>query len=121
MQLFTEIEKSADLYPYFDYAHGYGVPQADYFFSGKQTIMPTFEVIRIDDVIQIKLKQGWDESKVKRDKYLYYHIENDNRVLEKYAVLLAESTDVLSVNADEFGKGKLLRIHFRGYTETIVL
>jgi hypothetical protein len=31
MQLFKEIERSADLFPYFDYAHGYGVPQATYF------------------------------------------------------------------------------------------
>ena len=31
-QLKTEIEKSANHYPYFDYAFGYGVPQADYFF-----------------------------------------------------------------------------------------
>ncbi len=33
MELFKEIEKSADLYPYFDYAHGYGVPQAGYFIN----------------------------------------------------------------------------------------
>lgn len=31
MQLFKEIEKSGDLFPYFDYAHGFGVPQATYF------------------------------------------------------------------------------------------
>ncbi|MDF7811353.1 S8 family serine peptidase [Hymenobacter sp. YC55] len=28
MALFTEIEQSASLYPYYDYAHGYGIPQA---------------------------------------------------------------------------------------------
>ena len=31
MQMKEEIEKSADLYPYYDYAFGYGVPQASYF------------------------------------------------------------------------------------------
>lgn len=36
MQLKTEVEKSADLYPYFDYAFGYGVPQASYFVNGKK-------------------------------------------------------------------------------------
>ncbi|WP_375435509.1 S8 family serine peptidase [uncultured Hymenobacter sp.] len=28
MALFTKVEQSASLYPYYDYAHGYGVPQA---------------------------------------------------------------------------------------------
>ncbi|MFT5600091.1 MAG: serine protease AprX [Flavobacteriales bacterium] len=31
MELFKQIEASANMYPYFDYAHGYGVPQASYF------------------------------------------------------------------------------------------
>ncbi|MBX7093635.1 MAG: S8 family serine peptidase [Flavobacteriales bacterium] len=31
MEIISQIEQSADLYPYYDYAHGYGVPQADYF------------------------------------------------------------------------------------------
>lgn len=33
MQLKAEIEKSAHLYPYFDYKVGYGVPEASYFFN----------------------------------------------------------------------------------------
>jgi len=36
-ELLKEIEKSGDLYPYFDYAHGYGVPQASHFMSAKNT------------------------------------------------------------------------------------
>ncbi|MFZ6051130.1 S8 family serine peptidase [Halocola ammonii] len=31
-KLFSEIEKSGRLYPYFDYAHGFGMPHASYFF-----------------------------------------------------------------------------------------
>jgi hypothetical protein len=51
MQLFHEIEKSGHLYPYFDYAHGYGIPQASYFLSstGKK-IRETFHVSQsVDD------------------------------------------------------------------------
>lgn len=33
MELFNEIEKSSHLYPYFDYAHGFGIPQAGHFTS----------------------------------------------------------------------------------------
>ncbi len=42
MQLFRAIEKTGDLYPYFDYRHGYGVPHADNFFS-KPTFPKSFE------------------------------------------------------------------------------
>ena len=37
LQLKHEIEQSADLYPYYDYAHGYDVPQACYFTDEKKT------------------------------------------------------------------------------------
>ena len=46
MQMKQLIEESADLYPYYDYAFGYGVPQADYFLDeSKRIIEPaaTFE------------------------------------------------------------------------------
>ena len=43
MDVFREMEKSGHLYPYFDYAHGYGVPQASYFTVGKPVYMPTFK------------------------------------------------------------------------------
>jgi len=32
-KLLEEIRKSGHLYPYYDYAHGYGIPQASYFLS----------------------------------------------------------------------------------------
>ncbi|MBC7865550.1 MAG: S8 family serine peptidase, partial [Bacteroidia bacterium] len=35
-QLYDHLLKSANLYPYFDYAHGYGVPKAGYFFKLKK-------------------------------------------------------------------------------------
>ena len=54
MQLFSEIEKSADLYPYFDYAHGYGVPQASYFIPGEaDSIVVTFQVKENENEITI--------------------------------------------------------------------
>ncbi len=54
MQIFSEIEKSADLYPYFDYAHGYGVPQASYFIPGEtDSIVVTFQVIENENDIII--------------------------------------------------------------------
>ena len=42
MDLFHEIEISADLYPYCDYTYGYGVPQADFFTGDRKEVKPTF-------------------------------------------------------------------------------
>ena len=43
MQMKAEIEKSCDRYPYFDYALGYGVPQASYFVEKNRPVPePTF-------------------------------------------------------------------------------
>ncbi len=48
MELFHEIERSADLYPYCDYAYGYGVPQADYFTGDRKATKPTFKFVKDD-------------------------------------------------------------------------
>lgn len=53
MQLFHEIEKSADLYPYCDYTFGYGVPQADYFVGTKGNVEPSFRFETVDNTLRI--------------------------------------------------------------------
>lgn len=52
MQLFKEIERSASLYPYFDYATGYGMPKASYFMDSlkEEEKNITFEIDTTDDV-----------------------------------------------------------------------
>jgi serine protease AprX len=44
MKVFSELEKSGHLYPYYDYAHGYGIPQASYFLDKKTIVDPTFSL-----------------------------------------------------------------------------
>lgn len=56
MELFREIERSGDLYPYFDYAHGYGIPQAGYFLKKEEIPMkPTFEIIEEGEFIKVSV------------------------------------------------------------------
>lgn len=45
MRIKEEIQKSADLYPYYDYAHGNGVPQASYFFNSNSSDIETFTIL----------------------------------------------------------------------------
>ena len=53
MELFHEIEKSADLYPYCDYSFGYGVPQADYFTGDRKAVKPTFRFEKNDTCLRV--------------------------------------------------------------------
>lgn len=119
MQIFKEIEKAGDLYPYFDYAHGYGVPQARHFFKMPSTARPTF-VIDVDNTsISIELDTaGWavgllkDSDKVGErfiqwPDYVFYHIENDKGYLDKYFVINPDgkSAQFSSMQRDLSGKG----------------
>ncbi|HYW95306.1 MAG TPA: hypothetical protein VE870_06955, partial [Bacteroidales bacterium] len=60
MKVFTELEKSGHLYPYYDYAHGYGVPQAVYFLGNHKKPAPTFTMKREFSFLTVVLKTGND-------------------------------------------------------------
>jgi serine protease AprX len=62
METFRELEKSGHLFPYFDYAHGFGVPQASYFTTGKPIISPTFEFNPDDENLKIIVIKGEPQS-----------------------------------------------------------
>jgi serine protease AprX len=149
MKIFDEIQKSADLYPYFDYAHGYGVPQASYFFKMPVMPAPTF-VIDVDNTsIHIELKENKknglvaDNNKIS-DRYItwpdyvFYHIENKKGYLDKYFVVNPEGSkgifdsDELStigsgttssspfvILKSEYAKPFTIRVFYKGYVETI--
>ena len=54
MQLFHEIEMSGHLFPYYDYAHGYGIPQAAHFIHPySQPADSTFRIVENDSSYKI--------------------------------------------------------------------
>lgn len=90
MQLFHEIEKSADLYPYCDYAYGYGVPQADYFTGDRKAAKPTFKFVKEGEILKLVPLKNYDKCRIfikssSPDGYIYYHnkIELDNFTTDK--------------------------------------
>lgn len=83
MQLYKEIEQSASLYPYYDYAIGYGVPKASYFIDSLivKKNEPTFVIDTTDDVelkIRIKdeffIENKWVNSVKPSNKYKFFHL-----------------------------------------------
>lgn len=138
MQLFREIEKSGNLYPYFDYAHGYGVPQASYFTENNRiAVSPTFELIEAGDTLKIMAKTELSGSVAPElsadDKfitfsptteginYLYYNIMDAAGVIESYYVLNVTQPEVLTLIKSDFPGGKILNIHYAGYSLSVKL
>jgi len=140
MQLFKEIEKSGSLYPYFDYAHGYGVPQADYFLdAGPSTPEPTFNVVENGDSISViilnktfggvalhnpglgKSLSQPDPMPVSNPEYLYYNIMDAGGVLSSYYVVDVTQPNVLTVLKSDFQRGDVLNVHYAGYNISIKL
>ncbi len=140
MQLFSEIEKSGNLYPYFDYAHGFGIPQAGYFLSTEKiTCDPTFTIVENGDSIRVIVNKFVPESdtspgntelkaglKKNEDisagkEYLYYNIMNKSGVLDRYFVLDVKQPEVFSILKSELQDGKTLNVHYKGFSSAIKL
>lgn len=130
MELFREIEKSGNLYPYFDYAHGYGIPQADHFLGRQDTMsIPTFEIHKTADSIKIKVPEKFinsagmnpeNESGMNNSyHYLYYNIMNSKGIIDDYYVVAVNQTGVLTLSREEYLKGETLNVHYAGYTTSI--
>ncbi|HRS53972.1 MAG TPA: S8 family serine peptidase [Bacteroidales bacterium] len=118
MELFKEIEKSAHLYPYFDYAHGYGIPKASYFLNKKKSNKPTFEFIKKVDEIIIKIYPEYliDNS---LPNLLYCNIQNETGKIELYKVIQVEQEEVSKIIINNNLKNKIINAHYKGYTNSI--
>ena len=131
MELFREIEKSGHLYPYFDYAHGFGVPQAGYFLrDGEEKITPTFTIEETTDEIKVLVREEFipqpenkenevDSVKFNKNRYLYYNIMNAKGVLDYYYILEVNEQEVLMLDRTVYAEGETLNVHFAGYTQSI--
>ncbi|MBT9392460.1 S8 family serine peptidase [Hymenobacter sp. NST-14] len=58
MELFGRLQESGSLYPYFDYAHGYGLPRATFFTApaANRAAVPTFDFVRADSVVRVVIR-----------------------------------------------------------------
>jgi serine protease AprX len=127
MKLLNEIEKSAHLYPYFDYAHGYGIPQAGYFTDAKTEIQPTFYFVLVNDNLQVTLDDKYAFAGIEKFfgykpiRNLYYRVDGGNGGVKFYSVVLAEQKEVLQFSTNQFAPGDKLTVHFEGYTNSYTI
>ncbi|MEN8119967.1 MAG: S8 family serine peptidase [Bacteroidota bacterium] len=124
MQIFNMIEESGDLYPYYDYAHGYGVPQASYFINGMDLsdVKQTFEFIKKENKLIVQVNKEFIGKKfLKTNNYLYYHIKNEEGCIEKYWLIDVYQQKAVVINLDEINEYKEITVHYKGFTNSYIL
>lgn len=129
MELFKELERAGHLYPYYDYAHGYGIPQASYFIPGTDDIPtpPSFDIKVDNGILSVLINEEYfsnDRHLTDKDNYFpdhfYYHIYDKKGILSKYSVIAVYDRNILKINLDDIPAGNSLRFHFKGYTQQYI-
>lgn len=106
IQLKEEIEKSGNHYPYFDYAFGYGVPQADYFFDN--TKQNEQSIIIKEDSNKVYVVPA--NSKDDKTRSIFYKIVNGDNTIEEYNVIRQDKNyETGEIVPYFFYKGSLLK------------
>ena len=80
-QLLEAIEKSGNHYPYYDYAFGYGVPQAGYFTDGPQAAKHSFDLMEDEKYLYIVPVNPYENLKV------FYNYQNGDGSISDYFVV----------------------------------
>ncbi|MBR4340297.1 MAG: S8 family serine peptidase [Bacteroidales bacterium] len=119
LQLKAEIEKSGDVYPYYDYAIGYGVPQAAYFTGNQVKAEKLFDIVENEEGLYIQVNDNYRQGDM-----LYYHIrKNNGRLLyrhEQFNYGFEGRIYPLQYHLP-LQKGLTLCVHYKGFTESYTI
>lgn len=112
-QLYDTLLRSGHLYPYFDYTHGFGIPQFSRLTSNT-FVSSVFDLVVEGDFISVILKD-WES--VSKPINLYYAISNESGGILAYSVLRVESQIPLVINLNFLAPKQRLVVHCEGQTE----
>lgn len=115
-KLWEEIRKSGSLYPYFDYAHGYGIPRASYFFFGEEEKPNVYSVqfndvdsLNCNNLLTISRNDGGEIPENYSSPVAFIQFIKATGEVFKYNVSRPQNKVLASISAEEF-KGCKLRV-----------
>ena len=116
MQMKAEVEHSGELYPYYDYAFGYGVPQASYFLTDSHPApKPTFIIADSGSYLAIHPQPGFQNGD------MFMNVQNAKGLLHKYVNFYGpDSNEFVRVSKTTIG-ANTLNVHYFGYTQAYKL
>jgi subtilisin family serine protease len=115
-KLWEEIRKSGSLYPYFDYAHGYGIPRASYFFFGEEEKPNVYSVqfndvdsLNCNNLLTISRNDGGEIPENYSSPVAFIQFIKATGEVFKYNVSRPQNKVLASIPAEDF-KGCKLRV-----------
>jgi subtilisin family serine protease len=115
-QLYDTLIFSGHLYPYFDYTHGYGIPQFSRLYSGGKDSL-IFDLVVEGDFLSVILRNAETHTKTSN---LYYCIQNQEGGILAYSTLRVESRIPFTLNLNLLAPGQKLVVHCEGQTSSYV-
>ena len=136
MELFHELEKGSDLYPYCDYAHGYGVPQASYFLGKTESVNASLTLKLKDAEVNIiitnpSLSFGENRTELEMlfsdsvtclndyEDYLFYQFQTPDGIIMSYKVIDLQGAKTYSFTYPS--KADKVVVYYEGYTTEMKL
>lgn len=109
------------LYPYYDYSHGYGVPQADYFFSDSvNTVKPSFTFVKSNGICSVIVTPEADTMSVDpENNLLFWSLTDQQGRIVKYAVVEMNKpiAEIIDSSKIQPGAAYKLSVWYRNYYE----
>jgi serine protease AprX len=114
IEIFDLIQKSGHLYPYFDYAHGYGIPQASFFFKKEKENFSEdpFKIVTAADSLKV-IVTDLNVRKANPFDFLYFHIQTPDGRLRYYAVVKVSKPETLQIDLHTIMPGEKVRIYYK--------
>lgn len=119
MELKETIIQSAHLYPYFDYAHGYGIPLAAKLLDTVQHHAPVFWIELKSEMFSFETTQQIIDLSKNTNvgfNYLYYSVLDDRNVVCNWAVIKVEKQRFEIPIRKTCENARRLCVHFAGQT-----
>jgi subtilisin family serine protease len=123
-KLWTEIRKSGSLYPYFDYAHGFGIPRASYFFLEDQKEQNIYSVqfneidtLNCNNLLTISRNDGEEILEEYSSPVAFIQFVKATGEVFKYNVTRPLNKVIASIPSEEYKGCKLRVVYDRHFFE----
>ncbi|MGL4595920.1 MAG: S8 family serine peptidase, partial [Bacteroidia bacterium] len=115
MAVLRMVQRSGSLYPYYDYAHGYGIPQASAFIGFSTNPDPMVDFIVTDEAISIKTNASITPSEKPTKQLLYWSVSDlSGRIIEYHVVEFDRVTEIVLKKKD-YQKGFQIHVSCNQY------
>lgn len=142
-ELFELLQQAGDLHPYYDYAHGYGVPNPDKFLNSQIDQEPTFDFVVDDKSFSVEVRDAYldttyspslsmkqtapSDGPYTNEVYvdwpqnvMLFHIENSDGTLDEYFTMAVHKKQVMRGYLPKFQiKAKRAPISLEGKKLTV--